>query len=362
MIKFVVLACLVFASVQARSLESFSSFEEALEHEKSKYDFTGNLQHDTNHFNTFKAEHGKVYATAQEEQKRFEIFRINLLKIKLLNMLDFGSAVYGVNHFADIDTDEFTEHFTGLKFDKKQIEEEVHFSEPEFDREAELPKEVDWREKGAVTEVKNQASCGSCWAFSAIGAIESQNKIVNNELVRLSEQQLVDCDTQSAGCGGGFMSWAFEALMKLGGVETEKEYPYVGRNNKCAFKKELSKVQVTKYVNLTQNEDEIAQYVAQKGPVSIAINANLMQFYMKGIAHPRWFLTKWLCSPKMLNHGVLIVGFGETKKWGRTEPYWIVKNSWTSKWGRDGYYYIHRGSNSCGVREFVSAPEIAKRR
>jgi len=362
MLRFVVLACLVFASVQARSLESFKSFDEALEHEKSNYDFTGNLQLDLNHFENFKVQHNKQYATKVEEEKRFSIFRINMLKIKLLNAFDFGSAVYGVNHFADLSEDEFKSHYTGLNTTRRQMEEAVSFEEAEFDRDAELPKEVDWREKGAVTEVKNQASCGSCWAFAAVAAIESHNKIVNNELVSLSEQELVDCDSQSSGCSGGFMSWAYEAVQRLGGVEAEKDYPYTARDGKCNFKKDLSRVQVAKYVNITQDENEIAQYVAQKGPVSIGINANLMQFYLKGIAHPRWFLTKWLCSANMLNHGVLIVGFGETKRFGRTEPYWIIKNSWTQKWGRKGYYYIHRGSNSCGVKMMANAPVVAPKK
>lgn len=359
MIKFLALVCLIFVSVQARSVQEFASFEEALDHEIKQYDFEANKGLDMGHFVDFKERHGKTYESEEEELRRFKIFRINLLKIRILNKFDFGSATYGVNEFADLEHKEFMEQYTGLGMDKR-IEADFHFSEPEFDREAELPTEVDWREKGAVTEVKNQGSCGSCWAFSAVGAIESQNKIVNNELVRLSEEQLVDCDPLSSGCGGGYMWFAYDYIMKAGGLEKESDYPYKGRDDKCAFKKELAKVEVAKYVNLTQNEDDIARYVAQNGPVSIGINANLMQFYMKGIAHPRWFLTKWLCSPSMLNHGVLIVGFGEKKTWRGLEKYWIVKNSWSAKWGINGYYLIHRGSGSCGVNRMVSAPVVKK--
>jgi cathepsin F len=105
------------------------------------------------------------------------------------------------------------------------------------------------------------------------------------------------------GCNGGFMSWAYESIIKMGGVEREKDYPYNGHGGQCKFNKSLSIVQIEKYVNLTKNEDDIARYVYQKGPVSIALNANLMQFYLKGIAHPNGFL-KFLCSPNILNHGV----------------------------------------------------------
>merc|ERR1712111_56645 len=363
MIKFVLLFGLAFVVSAEPSYDSFSSFDEALEYETSKYDFDANYKLDLNHFTEFKLQHGKEYENDEEELKRFNIFRINKLKIKLLNMFDFGSAIYEINHFADLDEDEFKKHYTGLKFDEQTLKSADFSGEAtaEIDRNTELPTEIDWREKGAVTEVKDQKSCGSCWAFSAIGSIESQNKIVNGDLLKLSEEEIVDCDQQSNGCGGGFMTWAFEAVQKLGGVELDKDYPYNARGGACLFNKKLSKVKISGYQNLTQNEDEIAQVVAQKGPVSIAINANLMQFYSKGIAHPRWFLTKWLCSPKMLNHGVLIVGFGETKKWGRREPYWIIKNSWSAKWGRQGYYYIHRGSNACGVRESASIPVVVKK-
>ena len=129
-----------------------------------------------------------------------------------MNLLDSGSAIYGVNHFADLELEEFKNKYTGLNYERKQ---ELELGEAEFDRDADLPKEVDWREKGVVTEVKDQKTCGSCWAFSAIGAIESQNKIVNNELVSLSEQELVDCDKQSNGCEGGLMTNAYSAIKEV---------------------------------------------------------------------------------------------------------------------------------------------------
>ena len=123
-----------------------------------------------------------------------------MLKIRILNSID--SATYGVNHLTDLSEEEFQEHYTGLlNVDFNQVHENVGF--PEWlNQTAEVPKEVDWREKGAVTEVKDQQTCGSCYAFSAVGAVESQNKIVNNELISLSEEELVDCDKRSNGCGG----------------------------------------------------------------------------------------------------------------------------------------------------------------
>lgn len=154
MFKFLALFYLILI-VNAKSVEEFNSFEEALEYEKSIYNFDDNLEIDLGHFKKFKLEHNKTYENEEEEKKRFDIFRINLLKIKLLNKFDAGSAIYGVNHFSDLEHNEFKEKYTGLKVDTKQ-ESEINYSEPEFDRLADLPKEFDWREKGAVTEVKNQ--------------------------------------------------------------------------------------------------------------------------------------------------------------------------------------------------------------
>ncbi|KAK4337424.1 hypothetical protein RND71_043535 [Anisodus tanguticus] len=211
-----------------------------------------------------------------KEANRLAVFKNNLRRISLLQELDKGTAVYGINEFADLSEQEFSDRFNGLKPSKPSLK---YYSEPVFDKNAPLPDKVDWREKGAVTEVKNQGSCGSCWAFSSTGNIEGINFVSTGQLVSLSEQELVDCDKKDAGCGGGLMSTAFETLIEMGGIEGESDYPYKGRGDQCKFNKDLVKVKFSSYTNLTENEQEIAQYVAQHGPVAIGINASMMQFY-----------------------------------------------------------------------------------
>ncbi|OTF80778.1 Cathepsin F precursor-like protein, partial [Euroglyphus maynei] len=190
----------------------------------------------------------------------------------------------------------------------------------------------DWRNKfGVVSKVKNQEQCGSCWAFSATGNIEGVWALKRNESVSLSEQELVDCDTFDNGCGGGLPTNAFKTIIKLGGIESESDYPYDAQNEKCHFRKSLSHVKISSYVELPKNETYMKNYLYRNGPISIGINANAMQFYFGGISHP----PNWLCNPSSLDHGVLIVGYGtgKTRILHQTQPYWIIKNSWGKSWG-----------------------------
>ncbi|KAG9510824.1 putative cysteine proteinase [Fragariocoptes setiger] len=217
------------------------------------------------------------------------------------------------------------------------------------------PEEVDWRKvPGVVSKVKNQGSCGSCWSFSTTGAVEGQYGLRNKSL-SLSEEELVDCDTADEGCNGGLPQYAYEQIITLGGLETESDYPYNPFPSKkgCRMSKKAPKYPIKGFVNLPNNEEIIKAWVAYRGPVSIGINAFAMQFYRHGVSRPFSFL----CSPKQLDHAVLIVGYGhDTSKKGKVVPYWIVKNSWSTFWGEKGYYRVYRGSNVCGVASDVSAP------
>ncbi|KRT81521.1 Peptidase [Oryctes borbonicus] len=308
-----------------------------------------------NAFRDFKEKYNKIYPTTSEELRRFKIFRNNLKKIHLLNINERGTAVYGITKFSDLTYAEFRAKHMGLRTDLA-LENEITFPQAEIP-DIELPDEFDWREKGAVTEVKNQQSCGSCWAFSVTGNVEGQYAIKHQKLLEFSEQELVDCDKYDEGCGGGLMDNAYRAIEEIGGLELESDYPYDAENEKCHYDKNLFKVELSGAVNISQNEDDMAKWLVQNGPISIAINANAMQFYVGGVSHP-W---KFLCNPKSLDHGVLIVGYGvhSYPTFKKTLPYWIVKNSWGKSWGEQGYYLVYRGDGTCGLNQTPSSAIVA---
>ncbi|XP_013794403.1 cathepsin L-like [Limulus polyphemus] len=290
----------------------------------------------------------------KEKEYRFEVFQDNLKKINVLNEYEKGTAVYGVTKFSDLTVEEFKKHYLGFRPDLAHKDAtppmvKVSVVDP-------LPKSFDWRQKNAVTEVKNQGSCGSCWAFSTTGNIEGQWAIKKNKLVSLSEQELVDCDTVDEGCNGGLPSNAYKQIMKLGGLETEKDYPYKGVDEKCFFNRSMARVNISGSNSLPQNETELAAWLVKNGPISIGINANAMQFYFGGVSHP-W---KFLCNPDNLDHGVLIVGYGvsENKFFRKSTPYWIIKNSWGSSWGEQGYYRVYRGDGTCGLNKMATTAVV----
>ncbi|XP_050067983.1 uncharacterized protein LOC126556639 [Anopheles maculipalpis] len=317
-------------------------------------------EHVRTQFAKFVHHHRRRYGSSMEHEMRFNIFRNNLFRIEQLNKFERGTAKYGVTKFADMTLAEYRAH-TGLvvpnRVDDNRIRNRVATQEDVADVR-DLPSSFDWRDLGAVTEVKNQGSCGSCWAFSAIGNIEGLHQIKTKKLESYSEQELIDCDKVDNGCGGGYMDDAFKAIETLGGLELEDDYPYEAKAQKtCHFNKTLSHVQVKGAVDMPKNETFIAQYLVKNGPIAIGLNANAMQFYRGGISHP-WHP---LCSHKSIDHGVLIVGYGvkQYPMFNKTLPYWIIKNSWGPKWGEQGYYRIYRGDNSCGVSEMASSAIIA---
>lgn len=255
-------------------------------------------------FNNFAETYSRTYSTPEERDLRLQIFRENLGIIDLLQKTEQGTGRYGINMFADVSREEFRARYLGLRPDL-QLENEIPLRKAEIP-DIDLPSSFDWRQKGGVTPVKNQGSCGSCWAFSVTGNVEGQYAIKHGQLLSFSEQELVDCDDFDDGCGGGLPDNAYRAIEKLGGLELETDYPYEAENEKCHFKKNLVKVQLASAVNITSDETQMAQWLVENGPISIGINANAMQFYMGGVSHPY----KFLCNPKNLDHGVLIVGYG----------------------------------------------------
>ncbi|KAI9118460.1 hypothetical protein K1719_010792 [Acacia pycnantha] len=308
------------------------------------------------HFSTFKTEFGKTYATREEHDYRFGVFKANLRRARLHQKLD-PSAVHGVTKFSDLTPSEFRRQYLGLR--PLRLPADAH--EAPILPTSDLPTDFDWRDHGAVAEVKDQGACGSCWAFSTTGALEGAHFLETGELVSLSEQQLVDCDHEcdpeeagacDAGCNGGLMNSAFEYTLKAGGLQREKDYPYTGTDRgTCKFDKSKIAASVANFSVVSIDEDQIAANLVKHGPLAVGINAVFMQTYIGGVSCP------YICG-KHLDHGVLLVGYGSAGYAPirfKEKPYWIIKNSWGANWGNEGYYQICRGRNVCGVDSMVSS-------
>ncbi|KAK4876097.1 hypothetical protein RN001_012519 [Aquatica leii] len=298
---------------------------------------------------TFKNNFNKQYSNTVEEKFRFKVFMENLNKIDAHNeKYDKGLVSYtlGINQFSDLLASEFLKRTSCFKKINKFLHSNQTFFVPE---NVELDSHVDWRNKGAVTEVKNQEDCGSCWAFSTTGAIEGQNFLQNGKLISLSEQNLVDCSTANHGCDGGDQEVAFEYVIKNKGIDTEESYPYIDDNRSCRFDKNNVGAKVYGYKRVTaESEDDLKSAVATVGPIAVAVYADIeMQLYKNGIFDNPY------CS-KELNHAVLVVGYGTNEK---GVDYWIVKNSWGSAWGEKGYILMSRNKNNqCGIATDASYP------
>jgi len=221
---------------------------------------------------------------------------------------------------------------------------------------AALPTNFDWRTKGAVTPIKNQGQCGSCWAFSTTGNVEGQYFLAGNKLVGLSEQNLVDCDHEcmiyegqkscDSGCDGGLMPNAFHYIVKNKGIDTENSYPYVAFDQTCAFNPQNVGATIKNWTMISQNETQMAAYMYANGPISIAADAEEWQFYVGGVFEGP-------CGTS-LDHGILIVGYGQEIDYlGFEINYWWVKNSWGTDWGIDGYLMIIRGVGECGLNLYA---------
>ncbi|MED6221440.1 hypothetical protein PIB30_054652 [Stylosanthes scabra] len=307
------------------------------------------------HFSAFKTKFSKMYATQEEHDYRFGVFKSNLLRAKAHQELD-PSAVHGVTKFSDLTPSEFRSQFLGLK--PLSLPADAH-NAPILPTE-DLPENFDWRDHGAVTNVKNQGTCGSCWSFSTTGALEGAHFLATGELVSLSEQQLVDCDHEcdpdlnnacDSGCNGGLMTTAYGYTIKAGGLVREEDYPYTGRDSgTCKFDKSKIAASVANFSVVSLDEDQIAANLVKHGPLAVGINAAYMQTYIGGVSCP------FICG-KHLDHGVLLVGYGAggyAPIRFKEKPYWIIKNSWGPNWGEKGYYKICRGHNLCGVDSMVS--------
>ncbi|GAB2210419.1 hypothetical protein Droror1_Dr00015685 [Drosera rotundifolia] len=300
-------------------------------------------------FESWIERHGKIYETIEEKLHRFEVFRDNLEHIDETNK-KVKSYWLGLNEFADMTHDEFKSRYLGLNAGlPKSGKASNEFTYRDM---VDLPKSIDWRKKGAVAPVKNQGSCGSCWAFSTVAAVEGINQIVTGNLTTLSEQELIDCDTTyNSGCSGGLMDYAFAYIMSNGGLRKEDDYPYIMEEGTCEDTKEVADmVSIDDYHDVPANDEQSLLKALANQPISIAIEASGrdLQFYNGGVFDGH-------CGTE-LDHGVAAIGYGSTKG----TDYIIVKNSWGPKWGEKGYIRMKRNTGKpeglCGINKMASYP------
>jgi C1A family cysteine protease len=301
-------------------------------------------------FDAFTVLHGKKYASKDEYELRRGIFALNKKMIEEHNAKG-ETYTLGLNEFADLTHDEFTARYVGgWRGPTKRVNPVA--VEHLMTNVTDLPASVDWTAKGAVTPIKNQGQCGSCWAFSTTGSVEGITFISTGTLPSLSEQQLVDCSGSAGnqGCNGGLMDNAFKWIIQNGGICSESEYPYKAAQGTCQTCTPVATI--SGYTDVpVKNEDAMMSAVAQQ-PVSIAIQANQLafQFYSGGVFTAA-------CGTQ-LDHGVLAVGYGTESG----TDYWKVKNSWGPSWGEAGYILLQRGGNlnggagQCGLLTTPSYP------
>nr|ABQ23397.1 cathepsin L [Trypanosoma carassii] len=293
-------------------------------------------------FAAFKAEHGKSYTSAAEEGYRMRVFEESM-KAAQAHAAANPHAKFGVTKFSDLTHEEFktlyangAAHFAAAA---KRARRPVSVT-------GTAPDEWDWRKKGAVTPVKDQGHCGSCWTFSTTGNIEGQWAVAGNELTNLSEQMLVSCDARDYGCSGGLMDNAFEWIVNQndGFVFTEESYPYASGSGDaplCDVGGRKVGATIKGHVGLPNDEEKMAAWLAANGPISIAVDADSFKAYKGGV------LTG--CEEGQLDHGVLLVGYNKVAN----PPYWIIKNSWGPNWGEHGYIRVGFGTNQCNLNSYA---------
>nr|XP_022320063.1 cathepsin L1-like [Crassostrea virginica] len=297
----------------------------------------------------FKQAYHKVY-TPREEITRKSVWLENLDVIAKHNIeADMGHRCYrlGMNEYGDLTTEEATAMLNGVR--GSDFVNGSTFIPP---NNLKLPKTVDWRKEGYVTPIKNQGRCGSCWAFSAIAALEGQHFRKTGKLVALSEQNLVDCSKENLGCIGGLPKNAYTYISRNGGIDTEESYPYTGRKDTCKFQQSKVGATCTGFVQVTSGELNLQKAVASVGPISVAIDASRPSFHL----YKEGVYDEEACSTLMfIFHAVVVVGYGVYQG----KDYWLVKNSWGTSWGMEGYIMMSRNKdNQCGISNHALYPTV----
>lgn len=301
------------------------------------------------------------------QQHHFEAFKANVLRAHSLNDahgmkctdLTGGGpdCIFGITKFSHMKEEDFRTSRLGFK--PNTTKRNSLARPPVLNLKGMLKDEdsVDWRNKNAVTPVKDQYMCGSCWAMAAVSEIESSVAIATGRLQELSTQQVISCDPIDWGCEGGDTTSAYDYVAHAGGIDTAADYPdhshATGLSGTCEWHGSPVAAKISGYEYAVepcwdgacqnQDEDRLAQVVAEKGPVSICVMADEWMYYTGGVFNSQ------TCSgaADMLDHCVQLVGYNKEEE----TPYWIIRNSWNTDWGMDGYIYLAMGSNLCGVAD-----------
>merc|ERR1711962_71127 len=297
----------------------------------------------------YKLEFDKHY-TADEEPARYANWKKDAEEVLLHNGMYGNEFTQAVNEMSDLTDEEYEAlYLSGLRVPEGPSNATLHVPDNEP-----IPNAVDWRNQGMVTGVKNQGQCGSCYSFSATGALEGAWKKARGSLPSLSEQQIVDCSGRygNYGCQGGWYQSSWRYLRDAGGDESESAYRYTARKGSCHFNRRYVVSTVRSWHDTAAgSENDLTNALARVGPVSVAIDAGQRSFqrYRSGVHYAPG------CSSRRLNHAVLAVGYGSEGG----QDYYLVKNSWGTRWGVGGYIKMARNRrNNCGIATKPSYPLV----
>jgi len=300
-------------------------------------------------FTKFMNEYNKGYTT-DTFFHRYLIFKSNLDKISIHNSQSNATWSMAMNEFGDLTAEEFFSTHLGYRASLRETPLPPDTNTDNTIGHVDLSTtSVDWRTSNAVTPIKNQGNCGSCWSFGASGGMEGAWAIANSNLVSLSEQQLIDCSGE--GCDGGLPQDAFTYVIKVKGITTETSYPYAAEDGTCKSPLPSPAVTISGFKNIA-NSDAMMQDQLTRGPLTVSIEADKIafQFYSSGV------FNNANCGTN-LDHCVLLVGYDTSTT---AVNYWILKNSWGTSWGIKGYMYIARktGSGICGINKDTTYPIV----